>query len=215
MQRSLLSSFVLVTMLTAATANAMSQPATVSLHEESRINQLTFQNGMRKLWEDHITWTRLYIISALGDLPDKAATTTRLLQNQTDIGNAIKPLYGDAAGDKLTALLRDHILLAAELISTVQSGNTVKSRDVSARWDKNADEIAQFLSNANPKYWALGEMKSMMHSHLSNTTAEVAARIHNDWAGDIAAYDRVHQQILEMADMLSSGIMMQFPSRFK
>src|SRR5678815_2469589 len=70
------------------------------------------RNDMRKLWEDHITWTRLYIVSAAANLPNKDATAQRLLQNQTDIGNAIKPFYGDAAGVKLTGLLKDHILIA-------------------------------------------------------------------------------------------------------
>ena len=46
-------------------------------------------DGMRKLWEDHVTWTRLFIVSAAAGLPDKDATTARLLQNQTDIGDAV------------------------------------------------------------------------------------------------------------------------------
>src|SRR5688572_11942105 len=76
---------------------------------------LEFRNAMRKLWEDHITWTRLYIVSAAASLPDKDATAQRLLRNQEDIGNAIKPYYGAAAGNQLTALLKDHILGAVEL----------------------------------------------------------------------------------------------------
>ena len=58
---------------------------------------------MRKLWEDHVTWTRLAIISLESGSPDTNATVARLLRNQTDIGNAIKPFYGNAAGNTLTA----------------------------------------------------------------------------------------------------------------
>lgn len=173
-----------------------------------------FQNAMRKLWEDHITWTRLYIVSAVADLPDKDATTKRLLLNQTDIGNAIKPFYGDAAGDKLTALLKDHILIAAELIDAAKAGDAAKKEDATRRWSANADDIASFLSGANPKNWPLAEMKSMMHEHLEVTTAEVVARLKKDWTADISAYEKVHAQILKMADMLSSGIIEQFPARF-
>lgn len=179
------------------------------------IEKAAFQRDMRKLWEDHITWTRLYIVSALADLPDKDVTANRLLQNQTDIGNAIKSFYGDGAGDKLTALLKDHILIAADLIAGVKGGDTARSNKASARWDANADEIATFLSGANPKHWPLTEMKSMMHEHLAATTAEVVARLTKDWEGDVRAYDKVHTQILEMADMLSSGIIGQFRARFK
>src|SRR6185436_17422801 len=81
-------------------------PATISVAMESSTKEAALHDAMRKLWEDHITWTRLFIVSAVADLPDKAATTDCLLQNQVNIGNAIKSYYGDAAGEKLTALLK-------------------------------------------------------------------------------------------------------------
>src|SRR5881392_1307792 len=90
-----------------------------------------FRAAMRKLWEDHITWTRLFIVSAVADLPDKDATTQRLLQNQVDIGNAIRPYYGDAAGDKLTALLKEHILGAAELVGAAKAGDSAALKTAS------------------------------------------------------------------------------------
>lgn len=174
-----------------------------------------FHDAMRKLWEDHITWTRLFIVSALADLPDKAQTTDRLLKNQTDIGNAIKPFYGDAAGEKLTSLLREHITTAAEIVAAARANDKAKQDDATMRWSVNADQIASFLSGANAKHWPLPEMKSMMHEHLAVTTAEVVARLKSDWNADIAAYEKVHGQILEMADMLSAGIVAQFPAKFK
>lgn len=79
----------------------------------SRIRATDFHQAMRKLWEDHVSWTRLYIVSVAGGLPDADLTAQRLLQNQTDIGNAIKPFYGEAAGNQPTSFLRDHILGAA------------------------------------------------------------------------------------------------------
>jgi hypothetical protein len=170
---------------------------------------------MRKLWEDHITWTRLYIVSAVADLPEKTATGQRLLQNQADIGNAVKAFYGEAAGAKLTALLQGHIALAGELIDAAKAGEAAKKDEASKRWYANADEIAGFLSSANPKHWPDAEMKKMMHEHLDLTTAEVVAHLGKDWAADVAAYDKVHQQVLKMADMLSSGIAAQFPDKFK
>ena len=174
-----------------------------------------FQDAMRKLWEDHITWTRVFIISAAGDLPDKAAATERLLQNQVDIGNAIKPYYGDAAGEKLTTLLKEHITTAADVVTAAKANDKAKLDDANKRWSANADQIADFLSGANPKSWPAAEMRTMMHDHLNLTTAEAVARLHGDWAADIAAYDKVHEQILKMADMLSAGIMKQHSAKFK
>jgi hypothetical protein len=173
------------------------------------------KSDMRKLWEDHITWTRLYIVAATANLPEKDATAQRLLQNQTDIGNAIKPYYGDAAGTKLTALLKDHIMIATELIDAAQRGDAAKKEDAARRWQANGDDIAAFLSGANPSNWPLAETRRMLEQHLNLTTAEVVAHLQKNWAADVAAYDKVHEQILSMADTLSSGIKKQFPARFQ
>jgi hypothetical protein len=173
-----------------------------------------FQNAMRKLWEDHITWTRLFLVSATSGLPDKEATTKRLLQNQVDIGNAVKSFYGDAAGDKLTALLKEHIMGAAEVVAAAKAGEASKLEGANKKWYANADEIAAFLSGANPQHWPLQDAKAMMKEHLDLTTSEVVAHLKGDWDADIAAYDKVHAAILRMADMLSSGIINQFPQKF-
>ncbi len=178
------------------------------------IDPLVFRQAVRKLWEDHITWTRIYIISAAAGLPDTNTAAQRLLQNQTDIGNAIKPFYGDAAGDQLTALLKQHILLAADVLAAAKAGDTAKFNDANQKWYDNANQIAAFLHTANPDNWALADMQSMMKSHLDLTLAEASARLKGDWPGDVAAYDKVHEEILQMADMLSDGIMKQFPDKF-
>ena len=170
---------------------------------------------MRKLWEDHITWTRLAIISLEGGTPDTDATVGRLLRNQVDIGNAIKPFYGAAAGDALTALLREHILNAADVIAAAKAGDSAGLAAAQARWVDNADQIAAFLHRANPRFWPLDEMRTMMHSHLALTTEEAVAHLQGSWDADVAAYDRVHEQILAMADMVSAGIIGQFPARFR
>ena len=176
--------------------------------------ELVLRQDMRKLWEDHITWTRLAIISLTTDSPDTQATVGRLLRNQADIGNAIKPFYGKAAGTKLTALLREHILIAADLIAAARKGDSEAVASEQARWQANADRIASFLSAANPGSWKLPEMKAMMRSHLRLTTNEVVARLTSNWGADVRAYDRIHVQILRMADMLSDGLVHQFPNRF-
>jgi len=136
--------------------------STAAAHTKIRPEAIAFHDGMRKLWEDHITWTRLFIVSAVADLPDKDATTQRLLQNQTDIGDAIKPFYGEAAGDQLTGLLTEHIVTAAQLLEAAKSGDATAFEDAKTRWYANADEIAAFLHTANPDEWPLDEMQAMM-----------------------------------------------------
>jgi hypothetical protein len=176
--------------------------------------QIALHDGMRRLWEDHITWTRLFIVSAAADLPDKQATTERLLRNQQDIGDAIKPFYGRAPGERLSTLLTEHILVAADLVAAATAGDQAAVERQSRIWYRNANQIADFLHKANPRHWARRAMRAMMREHLDLTLAEAVAHLTRDHRADIRAYDRIHRQILGMADMLSEGIVAQFPKRF-
>src|SRR5215208_4105160 len=154
-------SFLLIVLLISLNlpAVARTKPAAPAPDKRASSKEAAFQDAMRKLWEDHITWTRVFIISAAADLPDKDAATQRLLQNQVEIGNAIKPYYGDAAGEKLTTLLKEHITTAAEVVTAAKASDTAKMADANRRWFANADAISTFLSGANPKNWPADEMK--------------------------------------------------------
>ena len=186
-----------------------------TVQARDKMDRQAFHDAMRKLWEDHITWTRLVIIGVFEDSPGLDSSVQRLLQNQVDIGDAIKPFYGDEAGDQLTALLTDHILIAAEILQAAKSGNTVALEDAVERWYTNADDIAVFLNAANPSQWPLEEMKAMMREHLDLTLEEAVAYLQGDYEASVAAYDEVHVQALEMADMLSRCIIKQFPNKFR
>ena len=176
---------------------------------------VALRQDMRALWEEHITWTRMAIVDFAAGLPSLQASEVRLLRNQTDIGNAIATYYGKAAGRRLTGLLRSHILIAVDVLTAGKAGDTAGLTLAQARWARNGAQIADFLSAANPKAWHRAEMRHMMHEHLKLTTAEVVARLTGDWSADVRAFDRVHTQALAMADMLSAGIVSQFPQRFR
>ena len=201
-----------------AQAHGNAPPTAMAMHGHGELltpKAVELRQDMRKLWEDHITWTRLAIISLETGTPDTDATVGRLLQNQTDIGNAIRPFYGKAAGKELTKQLRTHILIAADVIAAAKAGDGAALAEAQARWVKNADQIATVLNSVNPRFWKLGPMKAEMHRHLDLTTKEAVARLQGNWAADVAAYDSVHNHILHMSDMLSAGIVKQFPARFR
>ena len=168
---------------------------------------------MRQLWEEHIVYTRNYIISGLAGLEDAGMVAERLLKNQDDIGNAIKPLYGEAAGKKLSALLRDHILIAADIVKAANAGDSAGIAEGEKKWHRNADDIADFLSSANPN-WPKPVLTDMLYKHLDFTTTEVVSRVKKDWAADIEAYDKGHGHMLMFADALTNGIVKQFPKKF-
>jgi uncharacterized protein YukE len=176
--------------------------------------QIAFHDAMRKLWEDHVTWTRLAIVTFAAEYEGFDTTAARLLQNQVDIGDAIKPFYGDAAGAQLTELLRDHITIAVEILEAAKAGDTAAFNEANARWYANANDIADFLSAANPKFWPNDMMRAVMKTHLDQTLSEAAHELAGDYAASVADYEDIHAHILAMADVLSSGLIGQFPSRF-
>ncbi len=193
-------------------ANAQMDMKPVNVFKTSSANEL--RTNLRMLWEDHAMYTRNVIFNIIDDLPGTEQAVARLLKNQDDIGNAIKPIYGEAAGTKLTDLLREHIVLAADLLKAAKVNNDAEFKNVNTKWFKNADDISAFLSSANPKNWPLADMKRMMHDHLDLTTQEVVARLKKDYKLDIDAYDRTRAELLQMSDMLATGIIKQFPDKF-
>ncbi|MFC5470660.1 glycosyltransferase [Cohnella suwonensis] len=176
--------------------------------------RVQLQGDLRKLWIDHVVWTRNYIVSAVSGADDQAKVLERLLRNQQDIGNAIKPYYGDAAGDKLAELLTEHILLAGNIVDAAIKGNAADVDKNNKLWYANADEMARFLSKANPN-WSEQELKKMLYEHLQLVTDALTTRLNKDWAGDIAAFDKGEQHMIRFADILVDGIVKQFPAKFK
>jgi hypothetical protein len=197
-----------------STGHAEQAHASMSNSPQLSPKAVALRTAMDKLWEDHITWTRMVIVDFAAGLPDLKTAEARLLRNQADIGNAIKPYYGAAAGRKLTSLLRTHILEAVPVLVAAKEGDKAKLTQALAAWYANANQIARFLSAANPHSWPLPMMRTMMKQHLALTTKEAVARLQGNWTADVRAYDQVHVEILGMSHMLSSGIVRQFPSRF-
>lgn len=175
---------------------------------------IELKDNLRKLWIDHVVWTKTYIVSALSDSEDKTKVLERLLQNQQDIGNAIKPYYGDAAGNKLAELLREHILIAGKVVDAVKAGNQADVEKYNKEWYQNADDIAKFLSAANPN-WSYEQLKTMLDEHLKLITEDVTARVKKDWDAEIVAFDKGLEHMIMFADVLTEGIVKQFPDKFK
>ncbi|HKO54695.1 MAG TPA: hypothetical protein VJ276_02385 [Thermoanaerobaculia bacterium] len=173
-----------------------------------------FQDSMRRLWSDHVVYTRLFIVDAAAGSADKDATTQRLLQNQTDIGNAVAGFYGRAAGDKLTALLKDHILIAASIVTAAKAGDNAKVTSENKRWHDNATDLARFLHGANPKNWPEATLRSALFTHLDQTLNEASHQLKGDYAASIKDYDAAMDHMLMVADILTNGITAQFPSKF-
>lgn len=180
----------------------------VSLRDAAQL-----RDSMRRLWTDHVVWTRGYIVAATSDDPSASQAAARLMKNQEDLGNAITPYYGAAAGAKLTSLLKDHINIAVDVVAAAKASDNTKLTDADRRWHANSAEIATFLSSANPN-WPRETLRTMLDEHLRLTTDEAKARLEKRWTDDVRAFDRILDQALHMADALTDGIIRQFPGRF-
>ncbi|HVG72086.1 MAG TPA: hypothetical protein VM819_14310 [Vicinamibacterales bacterium] len=188
---------------------AVSPPAVEAHHDAADV----LKQDMRKLWTDHVVWTRAYIIAAVADQPDAQAAANRLMKNQEDIGNAIGSIYGAPAGQQLTTLLKEHISIAVDLIKAAKAGDKAGQQAADAKWQQNGVAIADFLSKANPN-WPRATLVDLMKGHLTSTTNEVVARLTKNWDADVRAYDEVYRHILMMSDALADGIVKQFPNKF-
>lgn len=178
------------------------------------IDNSVYKAEMRYLWADHASWTRDVIIGLLDQTPDAHNALARLLQNQVDIGNAIKPYYGDAAGQALTDLLTEHIVLAGDILVAARDGDTEGFNRANIAWYQNGDDISVFLNSANPENWELEPMKMHMNHHLDLTLAEAVAHLEGRHDDEVQIYDDVFEQLMGLADILADGIANQFPDQF-
>ncbi|GGC95270.1 hypothetical protein GCM10007216_27530 [Thalassobacillus devorans] len=175
--------------------------------------EVKLKSDMRSLWEEHVAWTRMTIISLTFKLPDVDEVVTRLLQNATDMGNALRPLYGDQIGDKFGELVKEHLLIAADLVKAALAGDQQAAAEAERKWYANADEIAVFLSTINPLLTEEA-VREMFYKHLDLTKMEAVFMMQMDYKKDIAIYDEIEEQALEMSDAITDAIVKQFPSVF-
>jgi hypothetical protein len=185
-------------------AVAMSTPKAVAFHD-----------AMRELWEYHGTYTERAIVDYVAGNPDITAVIGTLLQNQVDIGNAVKPYYGAAGGKALTKLLKTHINDAVAVLKAAKAGDAAATQKASAAFYANGKQIAGFLHKANPRNWPLGALQTMMRIHLNQVIGLAVDQIKGKYAASIALYKKYIDHLnVGMADMLSNGIIKQFPHKF-
>jgi uncharacterized membrane protein (UPF0136 family) len=200
-------------MMSAGSNGIYNAPTAMMDQAQSPDKQIALYGAMRKLWSDHVLWTREYMIAAFEGSPSASADAARLMKNQEDIGQAIAVYYGEAAGTQLTALLKQHITIAVDLVSATKTNDQTKFKDANTRWQENADQIATLLSQANPN-WTKVAVQDLMTMHLTTTADELTAISGKQYEKGITAFDAVFAHMMGMSDVLSAGIVKQFPDKF-
>lgn len=177
-------------------------------------SQTVLYKDMQTLWQQHMEWTYAAVAAIATDAPNVTETADRLMKNQEDLGNAIKPHYGEDAGNALTALLKAHISGAVDILVAAKAGDTdAQNAAVTAEY-ANAKEIGDFLSAANPDNWSQASMEDMMTVHIDQTLVYATDMLAGHYADAISNYDLAEAHMVEMGDMLSAGIIAQFPDKF-
>ncbi len=170
-------------------------------------------SDMRKVWEQHVYWTRMFLISTAARLDDQAATTARLMRNPKDIANIFENYYGANIANTIESLLVQHLKIGGDLITALRDGRTEDAANLKQQWYKNADQMANAFSRINP-YYDMNDLRNMLYTHLDLTTQEVAMRLAGNYPADIQAFDQVEKAVLPMSDYFATGIIRQFPQMF-
>lgn len=163
----------------------------------------------RLLWMEHVNWTRMTIISIVFNLPDLPFVQQRLLRNATDLGNCLRPFYGDTIADRYAALIKEHLIIAAELVTAAAKGDAKTADAKENEWYRNADEIAIFLHSINP-YLSIEGVQKMFYTHLALTKNEAITMIQKDYQTDVNIFDEIEAEALAMSDMIAQAIVLQF-----
>lgn len=183
------------------------------MNVQTRMTRSSLEAAVCKLWSDHVIWTRQYIVAAVAGTPDANAAAQRLLKTQEDIGDAIVPYFGRGAGDALTKLLKEHITIAVDLVAAAKSGDNAAFGKHDAAWTRNIEQIADLMSGAN-EHWPRKAVMDLLALHLTLTKQEAVARLQEDWAADIKAFDDIFVEAMTIADAIGGGIVKKFPDRF-
>lgn len=168
--------------------------------------QISLMNAIRQLWEQHVYWTRFFIISTAADLRDLEPVTNRLLQNPKDFARLLKPLFGEKAAGQFQELFTQHLRIAADLVNAAKHGEAAREKEASMKWYKNAEDIARFLACINP-CWEEAKWKTMLYSHLEMTEKEAALRLQGDYTADIRLFGSIENEALKMAEYMFCGIL--------
>lgn len=177
------------------------------------INQVRLLEQMNLVWEQHIMWTRMLLISIAENLKDLDATQTRLLRNPRDIANIFRVYYGNNIANEIQRLLTEHLAIGKDLIVALKNKKEDEAQALNKKWYKNADDMAEAFSSINP-FYPKEQIRQMLYDHLRLTSNEVNARLKGNYTEDIKAYDMVQKEILRMSQLFVNGIVRQFPSLF-
>jgi len=196
--------------LTATDSFASEKKAAVKFNHKS----VELQLALRDLWVGHIFWVRNVVLATkYGDADAAKVAESKVVEDARAIADAIAPLYGKDASDKLFGLLAGHYGAIKDYMTAAFAGNTDAKGAAVEKIKKNAEEIATFLSSANPN-WPKQTLVDLLMAHGAQHIAQIDQVNIKDFSAEAKTWDDMKKHIYMIADALASGIVKQFPKKF-
>ena len=204
------------TVLLAASLVSLSGVATASAAPSGTVSAklAATQDAERDLWVGHIFWVR-EVARALANKDSKAADLAeqQVVANAKQLGGAIEPFYGKAASDQLFKLLAGHYTAIKAHATATVAGDAAAAKTALGQLTSNANEIAAFLSKANPN-WPEATLKSLLAAHGGHHVQQNQQFAAHDLAAEARTWEAMKTHVYTIADALAGGIAKQFPDKF-
>lgn len=166
-------------------------------HKEP-IDHVDLKSTLRKLFTDHAVYNAFVLKSIIDGVPPDVFIK-RLLVNQKDIGEELKPFIGNTKGNLITKLLTEHIKLAGECIKAAVKGDKQIQKKIDMLF-KNGDQVAAALTSINPQKLPYDITQEMFEIHNNFEVDMAMARIAKDYKKEQILYDAYYNEILDMSD---------------
>lgn len=172
----------------------------------------TLEARMRELWDAQLTWTRMYTVSGLSNLPDTGYVRVRLLRCPTDFESAVGPYYGRQTAQDFSSAMGLHLKTLVAVIRATEEGNSQAQAELKLRWRSDVESTAAVLGAINPA-WSTPAFRELLDVYLQLVDRGITLRARGDFATDIGNFGETHELAVELGNTMARGILSQFPAR--
>lgn len=172
-------------------------------------DEIELNNDMRKAWMQHIYWLRMFMSSLFENLEDIDAVEARLMRTPEDIASVMDKFYPQAQILQLMQLLGEHTDMGTQIMKAMQDNDMQAAERLERQWYQNAEKIAALLAGLNTEY-TYEDILRELSRHMDMTRRQMTAAMNHEHDEEIRIFDESENQILELADYLTSGLLKQF-----
>jgi hypothetical protein len=179
-------------------------------------DQKAFQTAvaLRDLWLGHIFWVRNVSVAAIdkNDLAIKTAEK-QAVANAQAIAASIEPFYGAAAKDKFFKLLAGHYGAVKAYLVAAVAGDVSAQAKATQSLTSNADEIATFLSQANP-YLPKDAVQGLLLAHGGHHIQQIQQLRDRNYDAEAKTWEEMKEHVYQIADATADALAKQFAKKF-